>query len=521
MAFSMPQNALRARLHQGQAAFGIYVAIPSPTVIELAGLAGFDFVRIDWTHAPLDLLAIENLVRAAECHAVTPLVRVNLDEQKIASVLELGAMGIIVPGVSTGDAARAAVAAAKFSPIGERGMFSAARITGYGDVDAATYREWTNREVLIGVQIEPAVGILNDIWGAGIDAGALTVGYTPWIVGLIAAIGLFVGVVCHELGHSLTAQRYGFPIESITLWLFGGIAALSEMPENWRQELTIALAGPIVSVLVGIVSYAAFVVTPESFYSARFILGYLAILNVALAVFNMVPAFPMDGGRVLRALLARSQPYAKATQQAAGVGKFFAILMGLFGLLAWNVILIGIALFVYIGASSESQQVTMKAAFEGVTVADIMTPAGELHTVSPETSVAELLQRMFSERHTGYPVLEDGHLVGLVTLSDAREIKPVERDAYRVEEVMTTDLMTITPHADAMDALETMQRERIGRLLVVDKLNVRPSDEWGAQARDDEGDLVGIISRSDLMTALDIIQKSGAVDPSRQMHPAD
>ncbi|GAB3024036.1 site-2 protease family protein [Natronobiforma cellulositropha] len=373
---------------------------------------------------------------------------------------------------------------------------------------------------LIGAQITEAVGILNDIWGAGIDAGALTVGYTPWIVGLIAAIGLFVGVICHELGHSLTAQRYGYPIESITLWLFGGIAALSEMPENWRQEFTIAIAGPIVSVLVGIVSYVAFVFTPETFYSARFILGYLAILNVALAVFNMAPAFPMDGGRVLRALLARTQPYAQATQQAASVGKFFAILMGLVGLAFFNVILIGIALFVYIGAASESQQVTMKAAFEGVTVADIMTPASGLHTVEATTSVAELVQRMFTERHTGYPVLENGHLVGLVTLSDAREITPVERDAYRVEEVMSTDLRTIPSSADAMDALETMQRERIGRLLVVDR-PAHADDAWGAEARSDEGDLVGIISRSDLMTALDIIQKSGAVDPSSPRHPTN
>ncbi len=205
----------------------------------------------------------------------------------------------------------------------------------------------------------------------------------PWILGLAAAIGLFVGVVLHELGHSLTAQRYGFPIDSITLWLFGGVAALSEMPEDWRQEFTIAIAGPIVSVLVGIGSYALFLVTPASLDGARFVLAYLAILNIALAGFNMLPAFPMDGGRVLRAFLARSKPYAKATQQAATVGKFLAILMGLFGLLAqFNIILIGVAFFVYIAASSEAQQVTMKAAFQDVTVADIMTPVNDLDTVS-------------------------------------------------------------------------------------------------------------------------------------------
>ncbi|WP_254765874.1 CBS domain-containing protein [Salinilacihabitans rarus] len=358
---------------------------------------------------------------------------------------------------------------------------------------------------LIGAQIVPIVEILNGELGAEISVDAVTDGRSPWVLGLTAAIGLFVGVVLHELGHSLTAQRYGFPIDSITLWLFGGIAALSDMPEDWRQELNIAIAGPIVSVLVGVVSYAAFLATPASFDGVQFVLGYLAMLNVALAVFNMIPAFPMDGGRVLRAFLARTRPYAKATQQAAGVGKFFAVVMGLIGLLGPNILLIGVAFFVYIAASSEAQQVTMKAAFQDVSVADIMTPARDLHTVSPETTVAELVRRMFTERHTGYPVIENGDLVGLVTLSDAQEVRPVERDAYAVEEVMTTDLKTIPPEADAMTAIEQMQRDGIGRLLVVDA----------------HGGLVGLISRSDLMTALNIIQESGTFSPSGQSRPAD
>ncbi|WP_339105124.1 CBS domain-containing protein [Haloterrigena salinisoli] len=354
---------------------------------------------------------------------------------------------------------------------------------------------------LIGEQIGDVANLLNSGLAAGIDVAAITSGTTPWILGLTAAIGLFVGVVLHELGHSLTAQRYGFPIDSITLWLFGGIAALSEMPEDWRQEFTIAIAGPIVSVLVGVGSYALFLAVPESFDGARFVLGYLAILNVVLAVFNMVPAFPMDGGRVLRAFLARSRPYATATQQAASVGKLLAVVMGLIGLLQFSIIFIGVAFFVYIAASSEAQQVTMKAAFQDVTVGDIMTPAGDLHTVEPETTVAELVQRMFTERHTGYPVIdtdafEGERLVGLVTLTDAREVDPVERDAFTVDEVMTTDLKTITPDSDAMTAIEEMRENDIGRLLVVE-----------------DGDLVGLISRSDVMTAFDIVQKSGAVNP--------
>ncbi|MFP9193294.1 CBS domain-containing protein [Natronosalvus vescus] len=366
---------------------------------------------------------------------------------------------------------------------------------------------------LIGVQIVPVVGVLNEFMDAGISSDAIASGSTPWILGTVAAVGLFVGVVFHELGHSLTAQRYGFPIESITLWLLGGLAALSEMPEDWKQELNIAIAGPIVSILVGVAAYGLFLVTPTALEGIAsqavidgtlFVLGYLAILNVGLAIFNMVPAFPMDGGRVLRALLARNRPYAKATQQAASVGKLFAVVMAIFGLFS-NFFLIFVALFVYIAASTESRQVTMKAAFEGVAVSDIMTPARSLHTVAPETSIATLIQRMFSERHTGYPVLDDGYLVGLVTLSDARDVKPVERDAFTVSDVMSTELKTIEPHADAMTALERMQQDNIGRLLVIDG----------------HGDLVGLITRTDLMTAMNIIRESGAVSGAGEARPAN
>lgn len=352
---------------------------------------------------------------------------------------------------------------------------------------------------LIGAQIELLVGPLNAVFGTSLDAAALTTGYRPWILGLAAAIGLFVGVILHELGHSLVAIRYGFPIDSITLWIFGGLAQLTDQPEDWKQEFLIAIAGPIVSVLVGLVSYLLLFVVPASLDGVVFVLAYLALLNVALAVFNMLPAFPMDGGRVLRALLARNRPFARATQIAAEVGKLFALLMGLFGLLQFNVILIGIAFFIYIAASGEAQQTVMNAAFEGVRVDDIMTHGEDVHTVSPDTSIAELLERMFSERHTGYPVMENDRLVGLVTLSDAREVDAVERDAFTVEDVMTRDLQVIAPNAEAMDALQRMQQGRIGRLLVVE-----------------DGELVGLISRTDLMTALNIIKSSGSIETAKR-----
>lgn len=348
---------------------------------------------------------------------------------------------------------------------------------------------------LIGSQIGQWSGILNDLWGLGLDAGALTTGSLPWIIGSIAAIGLFVGVILHELGHSVVAIHFGYPIDSITLWILGGIAQLSEQPEDWKHEFLIAIAGPVVSVLLGIISFVAVFIVPPSLDVLRFIFGYLALVNVTLAVFNLLPGFPMDGGRVLRALLARTRPFARATQIAAEVGKAVAILLGLLGLFGGNLILIAIAFFIFIGASGESQRTVMNAAFQDVTVEDVMTPSTDLDTVRVDQTVAELVDAMFRKRHTGFPVEQDDQIVGMVTLDDARTVEPVERDAFLVEDVMSTELYTVPRYSNAMDALETMQGNKVGRLLVVDE----------------NGAVVGLISRTDVMTAFNIITSSGAI----------
>jgi Zn-dependent protease/CBS domain-containing protein len=347
---------------------------------------------------------------------------------------------------------------------------------------------------IIGSDIVELTELVNSVLNVAIATEPLTGGSMRWILGFAAAGGLFFGVLLHEFGHSLVAMRYGFEIESITLWLLGGVASFKEIPEEWQKEFNIAIAGPVVSVLVGVLSYLAFTLTPASLSAVQFVFGYLAVMNIGLAIFNMLPGFPMDGGRVLRALLARKRPHAQATQMAAEVGKIFAFMLGLLGLFAFSPLFILLAFFIYIAASGEAQQSTVKAAFEGVTVRDIMTPGEELHVVDEEATIAELLSRMFTERHTGYPVVDArGDLVGMVTLDDARTIKEVERDAYRVEDVMERDVQGIGPDVDAITALQTMQEHDVGRLPVVDE----------------QGDLTGIISRTDLMTAFNVIQSRG------------
>lgn len=345
---------------------------------------------------------------------------------------------------------------------------------------------------LIASQVGQLVALMNGTFGTALPGAALSAGTMPYFLGIAAALGLFAGVVLHELGHSAVAMRFGYDIDAITLWFLGGIAQMAEMPEDWRQEFAVAVAGPVVSVALGIVSFGVFLVVPASLPGVRFVVAYLSLLNIALAAFNLLPGFPMDGGRVLRALLARNRTHARATQIAAEVGKGFAFLLGLAGLFGGDVFFIAIAFFIYISAAGEAQQAVTKAALQGVVVERVMTPAEDIDAVTPETSVADLVDRMLTERHTGYPVMEDGDLVGMVTLSDAQAVREVERDAYRVGEVMSRDLYTIPEDSDAMTALSTMQSNGVGRLPVLDL----------------RGEFVGLVSRTDLMTALTILQSS-------------
>ena len=352
---------------------------------------------------------------------------------------------------------------------------------------------------LIGSEVGATADALNRTFGAGIDPDPLTDGPRPWLVGLAAAAGLFVSVLLHELGHSFAARRYGLEIESITLWFLGGLAQFRTLPDDWRQEFWIAVAGPIVSVALGVGCYVALDLLPEALPVVRFVAGYLAFLNVALAAFNMLPGFPMDGGRVLRALLSRRRSRVEATRTAAAVGKGFAVLLGLGGLFVGNLVWIAIAFFIFLAATGETRQVVLEAAFEGLAVRDIMTPARELDTAAPDAPISELIARMIRERHTGYPVIENGDLVGIVTLEDVQGVDPDRRDEVTVGDVMSTDLVTVSPDDNPIEALTALRREDIGRILVTDG-----------------GKLAGLLSRTDLMTVFEIAQTSQSSAHIRQ-----
>jgi Zn-dependent protease len=305
-----------------------------------------------------------------------------------------------------------------------------------------------------GGQIEVYAGFIGAVTGVGFDLGVLRAGLTPWTIGVAAAVGLFVSVTLHELGHSWVALRYDIGIESITLWILGGIAALESLPKEWNREFWIAIAGPVASVAVAVACYAATLAIPAALQVPRFVAGWLAVTNLVLAGFNLLPAFPMDGGRILRALLARSRPYGTATRIAGRVGVVFAFLFAVVGVLTFQLLLLLLALFIYGAATTESRTVLLDELLEGITVGDIMTrdPA----TLDPDTTLDELGDRMLRDRRTTYLVTGDGEPPGIVTLDDLKRSKGSDRASTTVRSV-ARELPTVDAGADAFDTLAMLQ----------------------------------------------------------------
>jgi len=296
---------------------------------------------------------------------------------------------------------------------------------------------------------------------------------------IIASISLFVAVLVHELSHSILSVRSGANVREIVLFIFGGISMLEEMPKEPNKEIAIAAVGPLASFALAAMSYG---------------LSYIGIIpvfftvfgnfNLILALFNLLPAFPLDGGRILRGLLAKRVNFIKATQIAAETGKALAIAMGVIGLFA-NPWLILIALFIYMGANEEEKAVLIENVLKKIKIAEIMTPNPVY--VTPETRTGEVLEMMLKYKHLGYPVVENGKLVGIVTLNDVAKAK----DAL-VRDVMTREVITINPEESAFKAFRLMNERNVGRLPVVEN-----------------GKLVGIVSRTDLVRTLEVLGAIG------------
>jgi len=304
---------------------------------------------------------------------------------------------------------------------------------------------YVHASFLLLIAMVVAIGFANDRGASG-------------VLKLVALILLLFGIiVLHELGHALTARRFGVQTRDITLLLFGGVARLERMPRQPWQELLVAVAGPAVNVVLALaLSSVLIVFVALSFVLqldtldgslVRFILQLIAI-NVMLVLFNMLPAFPMDGGRVLRALLAMKLDYVRATRIAAKTGQVMAVLFGIVGL--WiNPFLVIIAVFVWMGAAQEASSVRIRFAVSGIPVSRAMVT--DFRVLEPNDTLSRAVEYVLAGFQHDFPVLDQERFVGVLTRADMIKALAEHGQQTRVEQVMRTDIATV----DATEMLET------------------------------------------------------------------
>jgi Zn-dependent protease/CBS domain-containing protein len=278
--------------------------------------------------------------------------------------------------------------------------------------------------------------------------------------GVFFILLLFVFVVMHEYGHALTARKYGIKTRDITLYPIGGVARLERMPEKPIEELWVALAGPAVNVVIAAVLFGYLLLTrtfeplTSLTVSTGSLVERLMIVNLWLVGFNLIPAFPMDGGRVLRALLGLRMEYVRATQVAANVGQAFAFLFGFIGLFT-NPFLVFIALFVWMGAAQEASMVQMKSSISGIPVTRAMMT--DFDTLTPRDTLARVVGLILSGSQHDFPVILDDRIVGILDRDAFMRALSERGQSVLVGEVMRRDVTEIDSHEMVEAALTRLQ----------------------------------------------------------------
>lgn len=302
---------------------------------------------------------------------------------------------------------------------------------------------------------------------------------TYWIMGVAGALGLLFSIVFHELWHSLIARKFGLSMRGITLFIFGGVAEMTEEPPSPRAEFFMAVAGPISSVVLSLGLFAIFFIGAAAGWpkSVTGVINYLAFLNLILAGFNLMPAFPLDGGRVLRSVLWGWKGNLRwATLISSKIGGVFGIALvaiGILELFLGNLIggiwMAVIGLFIRGASQSAYQQMLLRRSLEGEKVRRFMK--SDPVTVAPSISVEDLVEDYIYKYHFKlYPVVEDGQLIGCVTLDQIKNIPREERKNRYVKELIVecSENNTIGPDEDAMKALTVMRKTNSSRLMVVE-----------------------------------------------------
>ncbi|RQD76691.1 site-2 protease family protein [Desulfonatronospira sp. MSAO_Bac3] len=313
-----------------------------------------------------------------------------------------------------------------------------------------------------------------------------------WILGVIGALGLFFSILFHEFWHSWVARNYGVPIRGITLFIFGGVAEMEDDPQSPKSEFWIAIAGPLASIFLALVFFVLYNAAQFMGLGAAGIIlfMYLALINTILAVFNMIPAFPMDGGRILRAVLWKWKGDQRwATRIAANMGSMFGLVLigiGILNMLTGNVVgglwYFVIGIFIRYVAQNAYRQMMIKSAVAGARVRSLMKRPVY---VSPDITLARLVEEYVYQFHFKmFPVVDQGKLLGCIT---TRQIGSIDRHQWgdtlvRHVYIPCSDNNTIHPNTDILYALNRMNQEGQSRMMVVDN-----------------GILMGMISLKDIM----------------------
>ncbi|MGE5893142.1 MAG: M50 family metallopeptidase [bacterium] len=319
---------------------------------------------------------------------------------------------------------------------------------------------------------------------------------TYWWMGVAGALGLFLSIIFHELSHSLVARRFGIHMKGITLFVFGGVAEMDEEPPSAKAEFFMAIAGPAASILIAGFFFLLVVLTYGYSVVLTGVIWYLAVINLVLAGFNLLPAYPLDGGRVLRSILWQWKGNLRwSTRIASQMGSLFGLFMIFFGIL--NVLtgaVIGgvwwfiIGLFLRNASQMSYQQVVMRKALEGEKVRRFMKK--DPVTIPSSITIRELVEDYIYKYHFKmFPVVDNGNLVGCITTKQIKEVPAEQWATRRVGELLSgcSRINTISPDIDAVRALSSMSQSGNSRLMVV------------------EGDkLVGIITLKDIMGFLSV-----------------
>ncbi len=333
--------------------------------------------------------------------------------------------------------------------------------------------------------------------------------FLRYSLSLIASFIFFLSLLLHELSHSYVAMKFGTRIHSITLHLFGGLAMMEDIPRSPEKEWRIAIAGPLMSFFLGGVFLLTFWgIKPLSFviYPVKILVFMLGFWNVVLGTFNLLPAFPMDGGRVLRAFLAKRMPFLKATRRAVLVGKIFAVALAMSGIVAdpfmfiltgetvRNPFIVGIGILLYILATEEEAATITFASLEGIKVGNVMRT--ERTSVLDDMPVIELVNKMLDDKTAEYAVLnENGELKGFVTFDDIKNLSAEQRYILKVSDIMLSlDRVSdvILEEEEAIEALKRMMQHRRNVLAVIDAMN---------------GNFIGVITRRDLAIYMEMLKE--------------